>query len=92
MQADPVTPRRLTYTRWMTAAAVEYDRLLRLLRGLHAEQWRAPTDCEGWDVHDVVAHLVGAAAAMASLASRCGRHGGPAGSAGTTTSSISSTA
>ena len=79
-----MTPRRLTYTRWMTAAAVEYDRLLRLLRGLDAEQWRAPTDCEGWDVHDVVAHLVGAAAAMASLreqgrqarlARGLGRHG-----------------
>lgn len=63
-----MTPRSPSYARWMGAAAVEYDRLLRLLRGLHDEQWRAPTDCEGWDVHDVVAHLVGAAAAMASLA------------------------
>lgn len=62
-----VVPRALTYAQWMAVAAEEYDRLLRLLNGLEDEQWRAPTDCEGWAVHDVVAHLVGAAAGMASL-------------------------
>lgn len=31
------------------------------LAGLTAEQWSAPTACEGWDVHDVVAHLVDSA-------------------------------
>ena len=28
------------------------------LADLDAEQWRAPSLCAGWDVHDVVAHLV----------------------------------
>lgn len=28
------------------------------LADLDAEQWRAPSWCAGWDVHDVVAHLV----------------------------------
>jgi uncharacterized protein (TIGR03083 family) len=51
----------------MVAAAEEYDRLLRLLRGLDAEQWQAPTDCHGWAVRDIAAHLVGAAACTASL-------------------------
>lgn len=60
-------PRTLGYSRWMAAAEEEYDRLLGLLRGLEAEQWAAPTDCEGWAVRDVVAHLAGAAASTASL-------------------------
>ncbi len=32
--------------------------LVRDLAALTPEQWRAPTACAGWDVHDVVAHLV----------------------------------
>jgi uncharacterized protein (TIGR03083 family) len=32
--------------------------LVRDLETLAPEQWRAPTACTGWDVHDVVAHLV----------------------------------
>ena len=77
-------PRFLGHDEWTAAAAEEYDRLLRLLRGLAPEQWRAATDCVGWDVHDVVAHLSGAAAGNASmrefarqarLAQRLGREG-----------------
>lgn len=59
--------RALTYAQWMVAAREEYARLLRLLEGLNAEQWRAPTDCPGWDVHAIAAHLAGAAAFTASL-------------------------
>ena len=78
------SPASLGYREWMTAAAEEYERLLRLLRGLDGGQWRAPTDCAGWEVRDVVAHLAGAAAATASPrelvrqalhARRLGRHG-----------------
>jgi uncharacterized protein (TIGR03083 family) len=32
--------------------------LVRDLATLAPEQWSAPTACPGWDVHDVVAHLV----------------------------------
>lgn len=32
--------------------------LVRDLATLPPEQWSAPTACPGWDVHDVVAHLV----------------------------------
>lgn len=32
--------------------------LATLLRGLSDDQWRTPSLCEGWTVHDVVAHLV----------------------------------
>lgn len=66
--SDTITdPRSLDHDEWMAAAAEEYERLLRLLRGLAPEQWTAPTDCTGWDVHDVVAHLSGAAAGNASM-------------------------
>lgn len=30
-----------------------------LCRGLTDAQWAAPTDCPGWDVKDIVSHLVG---------------------------------
>ena len=93
VQADPVTPRRLSYARCMRAAAVEYDRpappaaglrrraMARTdrLRGLgRPRRRRPPRRRRRRD------GLPGA--------SRGGRRGGPAGSAGTTTSSISSTA
>ena len=41
-------------------ATVHHERraLLRDLETLTPEQWAAPTACSGWDVHDVVAHLV----------------------------------
>ena len=34
-------------------------RLETMLQGLDDEAWRVPSRCEGWTVHDVVAHLVG---------------------------------
>lgn len=67
---------------WMHAAAEEYRRLLALLRDLDDAEWRVPTDCDGWDVHAMVAHLNGAAASNASLRefgrqSRLGRRARP---------------
>ena len=39
----------------------ERELLCRDLAGLAPAQWAAPTACPGWDVHDVVAHLVDSA-------------------------------
>ena len=38
----------------------ELDAFLALVRGLDAAAWRADTDCDGWTVRDVVAHVAGA--------------------------------
>jgi uncharacterized protein (TIGR03083 family) len=43
----------------MDRAEVEVGRLLRLVDALTEEQWAQPTDCTGWSVKDIVAHLVG---------------------------------
>jgi uncharacterized protein (TIGR03083 family) len=39
----------------------ERTALIEDLEGLTDEQWRTPSLCEGWTVHDVVAHLVDSA-------------------------------
>lgn len=39
----------------------ERRRLARDLEALSDEQWRAPSLCRGWSVHDVLAHLVDSA-------------------------------
>ncbi|GAA1762936.1 maleylpyruvate isomerase family mycothiol-dependent enzyme [Kocuria aegyptia] len=36
----------------------ERQALIRDLEGLPAQQWARPSLCPGWDVHDVLAHLV----------------------------------
>ncbi len=38
----------------------ELDAFLALLRDLDTLEWQAPTDCAGWTVRDVVAHVAGA--------------------------------
>ena len=52
---------------WMAAAEEEYRRLDALLADLAEDEWLLPTDCAGWTVHDVVAHLVGAAESTARV-------------------------
>jgi len=42
-------------------ATAEYEALLSTLRDLPGSAWEAPTDCEGWTVWHIVAHVVGAA-------------------------------
>jgi len=42
----------------MTLARAEREDLLDLLGTLTPEQWRAPSLCAGWSVHDVVAHVL----------------------------------
>lgn len=44
-------------TTWATVHA-ERRRLAADLSQLREEQWRVPSLCPGWDVHDVLAHLV----------------------------------
>ena len=56
----------MRYADWMRLAETEYARLLALLRRLDDDQWQAPTDCAEWTVHQLVAHLLGAAESTAS--------------------------
>ena len=49
----------------------EYDHYRKLLAELDADQERRPTRCDGWTVHDVVAHVVGLASD--AFAGRIGR-------------------
>lgn len=42
----------------MDLARAEREDLLVLLEGLSPEEWRAPSLCAGWTVHDVVAHVL----------------------------------
>jgi uncharacterized protein (TIGR03083 family) len=51
--------RRLTPTEERAIGEAQNAALLRELRVLSPEEWDAPTDCDGWRVRDVVAHLLG---------------------------------
>jgi uncharacterized protein (TIGR03083 family) len=42
-------------------AAAEYDALVSMVDAFAAEDWDRPTDCTGWRVRDMVAHVAGAA-------------------------------
>ncbi len=46
-------------------ATAEYDRLLELVDRLGDEDWGRPTDCTGWDVRDVLGHILGMLEAQA---------------------------
>jgi len=48
-------------------AATEYDRLLAVLRDLDPADWDRPTDCAGWNVRAVAAHVLGTVEMVASL-------------------------
>jgi uncharacterized protein (TIGR03083 family) len=43
----------------MRLAATEYQRFLDVLRSLHPSDWTTATDCPGWDVRAMAAHLLG---------------------------------
>jgi uncharacterized protein (TIGR03083 family) len=75
-------PAPMGHADWMSVAAVEYQRLLAVFVDLSAADWHRPTECTAWDVRQVLAHLVGAAAGTASLHElarqyRLGRHRRP---------------
>ncbi|MCX5043195.1 maleylpyruvate isomerase family mycothiol-dependent enzyme [Aldersonia sp. NBC_00410] len=51
----------------MTLAATEYQRVADLLGSLEPEQWTMPTECPGWTVRDLAAHMLGMVEMAASL-------------------------
>jgi uncharacterized protein (TIGR03083 family) len=51
----------ITRTNATSIAEVEDGRFLDLLRLLTADEWAAPTCCDGWDVRAMVLHVLGAA-------------------------------
>ena len=51
----------------MLLARQAYAALLADLRGVSDDDWARPTDCVGWTVRDMTAHLVGAAQGHASM-------------------------
>jgi len=48
-------------------AATEYQRFVALLRHLGEPDWSRPTECPGWDVRAVAAHVLGQAEMAVSL-------------------------
>ncbi|MGY2130036.1 maleylpyruvate isomerase family mycothiol-dependent enzyme [Blastococcus sp. SYSU DS0617] len=48
-------------------AATEYARIHAVLRDLAADDWNRPTDCPGWDVQAMAAHVLGMAEMAASV-------------------------
>jgi len=50
---------RLEHDEAMAVAAVEYDRVLAVVDDLASDDWTKGTDCAGWQVRDVVSHLLG---------------------------------
>jgi uncharacterized protein (TIGR03083 family) len=57
----------LGHERAMQLAAAEYRRMSELLRSLEPAEWTRPSDCIGWDVRTLTAHLVGTVESLASL-------------------------
>jgi uncharacterized protein (TIGR03083 family) len=58
----PITPDRVA-----EVATAELQASIALLERLDEGDWARPTDCAGWTVHDLVAHLVGQYQGAASL-------------------------
>ena len=67
--AVTATPRRPALGRpvAMRLAAVEYDRVVTLLRSLPPNAWDTRTACPDWDVREMAAHLLGMAEMAASI-------------------------
>jgi uncharacterized protein (TIGR03083 family) len=53
-QIPPITPDRVA-----EVATAELEASLALFINLDGSDWSAPTDCVGWTVHELTAHLVG---------------------------------
>lgn len=56
----------LSHPETMRLAQSQTSALENELRRLSPEDWDAPTDCDRWSVHDIVAHVTGWAEVMAS--------------------------
>jgi uncharacterized protein (TIGR03083 family) len=46
---------------------VEYRRFVDAIARLEADEWRRPTDCEGWAVRDLAGHLAGSMTTVSSF-------------------------
>jgi uncharacterized protein (TIGR03083 family) len=53
--------------RAMQLAATEYQRCADLLNSLDASDWATPTECPGWDVRQMAAHMLGMVEMAASM-------------------------
>jgi len=51
----------------MRLAATEYQRFADLLRSLQPDDWAKPTECAGWDVREMAAHMLGMVEMAASF-------------------------
>jgi uncharacterized protein (TIGR03083 family) len=51
----------------MRLAATEYQRVLGLLRSLEPQDWTKATECPGWDVRAMAAHVLGMVEMAASI-------------------------
>jgi uncharacterized protein (TIGR03083 family) len=51
----------------MRLAATEYRRFADILRALDSKDWARPTDCPGWDVRAIAAHVLGEVEMAASV-------------------------
>ena len=49
-----------------SVAKAQMDQMLELLRSLSNDEWNSPSDCEGWAMRDVAAHLLGWGEALIS--------------------------
>lgn len=61
MTTTTTTPTRIDRSTAEQVGTAVYDDLLALLHALEPADWRAPTDCDRWDVAAMVGHLIGAA-------------------------------
>jgi uncharacterized protein (TIGR03083 family) len=68
-QLDSARPRRSALVRpdAMRLAATEYQRFAAAIAELSAEDWDRRTDCPDWNVHQMVAHVVGMAFMVTSV-------------------------
>jgi uncharacterized protein (TIGR03083 family) len=57
----------LSHARWIEIAESINDSFLKLVRDLDSADWDRSTECEGWTVKDIVAHVLGFAEAFTSF-------------------------
>lgn len=68
-EIPPITPDRVA-----EVATAELAASIALLADLDDHDWTRPTDCAGWTVHDLTAHLVGQYQGLAKLGVFLRRH------------------
>ncbi len=64
---DVVAIPTLGHAEAMGLASTEFTRMIELLEQLTVDDWQQPTVCAPWNVHQLVAHVVGMAEAQASF-------------------------